>query len=165
MAPAPTPKAAGGAAVPASGGPIQLENTSKRDYLKGLEKKYQAQWAAERAFEIDSPMQQTPDANTPSAPGQSSLTANEITQMSPEEIREHYPKWLGTFPYPYMNGSLHLGHAFSVSKLEFATGFERMLGKKALFPFGFHATGMPIRVSFYGFLEHPRFNFQLETYP
>lgn len=45
-----------------------------------------------------------------------------------------------------MNGALHLGHAFTLSKIEFATGFERMLGKRALFPFGFHVTGMPIKV-------------------
>ena len=28
-------------------------------------------------------------------------------------------KYLATFPYPYMNGYLHLGHAFSMSKAEF----------------------------------------------
>ena len=28
-------------------------------------------------------------------------------------------KYLVTFPYPYMNGYLHLGHAFSMSKCEF----------------------------------------------
>eukprot|EP00967_Tisochrysis_lutea_P114146 scaffold181694_cov21-Tisochrysis_lutea.AAC.1 len=25
-------------------------------------------------------------------------------------------KFFGNFPYPYMNGVLHLGHAFSISK-------------------------------------------------
>lgn len=44
-----------------------------------------------------------------------------------------------------MNGRLHVGHTFSLSKAEFAVGFERMRGKRALFPFGFHATGMPIK--------------------
>ena len=39
----------------------------------------------------------------------------------------------------YMNGSLHLGHGFTISKIEFLTGFERMRGKRALWPFGFHA--------------------------
>jgi leucyl-tRNA synthetase len=70
-----------------------------------------------------------------------------LDSLTPEEIREKFPKWLGTFPYPYMNGSLHLGHAFSLSKVDFLDGYQRMLGKKALFPLGFHATGMPIRAS------------------
>ncbi|RMZ71551.1 hypothetical protein GMOD_00006676 [Pyrenophora seminiperda CCB06] len=47
--------------------------------------------------------------------------------------------------YPYMNGSLHAGHSFTVSKVEFAAGFARMQGKKSLFPMGFHCTGMPIK--------------------
>lgn len=72
--------------------------------------------------------------------------------MTASEIRAQNPKWLGTFPYPYMNGSLHLGHAFSISKIEFACGFERMLGKRALFPLGFHVTGMPIKVSDWPFI-------------
>lgn len=45
-----------------------------------------------------------------------------------------------------MNGSLHLGHAFTISKIEFQAGFQRMLGKRVLFPHGFHCTGMPIKV-------------------
>jgi leucyl-tRNA synthetase len=45
----------------------------------------------------------------------------------------------------FRNGRLHVGHTFSLSKAEFAVGFERMRGKRALFPFGFHATGMPIK--------------------
>ena len=49
-----------------------------------------------------------------------------------------------TFPFPYMNGKLHLGHAFSITKAEFAARFARLNGKRVLFPFGFHCTGMPI---------------------
>ncbi len=26
------------------------------------------------------------------------------------------PKFMATFPYPYMNGRLHLGHAYSMTK-------------------------------------------------
>eukprot|EP00127_Corallochytrium_limacisporum_P006434 Clim_evm24s227 gene=Clim_evmTU24s227 len=54
-------------------------------------------------------------------------------------------KFMVTFPFPYMNGRLHLGHSFSLSKAEFAVGYELMKGRKALFPFGFHLTGMPIK--------------------
>lgn len=53
-------------------------------------------------------------------------------------------KYFLTFPYPYMNGRLHLGHAFSFSKCEFTARYQRMLGKNVLMPFGFHVTGMPI---------------------
>jgi len=52
-----------------------------------------------------------------------------------------------TFPFPYMNGYLHLGHAFSLSKCEFQARYQKQIGKRALFPFGFHCTGMPIAAS------------------
>lgn len=54
------------------------------------------------------------------------------------------PKFLVTFPYPYMNGKLHLGHAFSMTKAEFTARHKKMMGLNVLFPFGFHCTGMPI---------------------
>ena len=44
-----------------------------------------------------------------------------------------------------MNGTLHLGHAFSLSKLEFASAYYRLRGRNVLFLFGFHCTGMPIK--------------------
>ncbi|KAJ1558521.1 cytosolic leucyl tRNA synthetase, partial [Nowakowskiella sp. JEL0078] len=93
----------------------------KRDVLFEIEKKAQLTWAAEKVFE----------ANAPSSADQSKFT----------------DKWMGTFPYPYMNGRLHAGHAFSLSKLEFAAGYQRLLGKNVLMPFGFHCTGMPIKAS------------------
>ncbi len=57
------------------------------------------------------------------------------------------PKFMVTFPYPYMNGRLHLGHAFSLTKAEFTARFQRLNGKNVLFPFGFHCTGMPIQAA------------------
>jgi leucyl-tRNA synthetase len=63
---------------------------------------------------------------------------------APDEACE---KFMATFPFPYMNGLLHIGHAFSLTKAVFATHFQRLIGKKALFPFGFHCTGMPIQAA------------------
>ncbi|KAI6243080.1 Leucyl-tRNA synthetase [Aphelenchoides fujianensis] len=71
---------------------------------------------------------------------------NEVLEIEAEVQKlSTEAKFLVTFPFPYMNGRLHVGHTFSLSKAEFAVGFERMRGKRALFPFGFHATGMPIK--------------------
>ncbi|KAJ9076614.1 cytosolic leucyl tRNA synthetase [Entomophthora muscae] len=61
------------------------------------------------------------------------------------EVNPEKEKFFVTFPYPYMNGRLHLGHAFSFTKAEFATGYQRLKGKECLFPFGLHCTGMPIK--------------------
>ncbi|KAI9363838.1 leucyl-tRNA synthetase [Pilaira anomala] len=52
---------------------------------------------------------------------------------------------MACMPFPYMNGRMHLGHAFTFSKVDFCTGYERMKGKRALLPQGFHCTGMPIK--------------------
>ena len=35
-------------------------------------------------------------------------------------------------------GRLHLGHAFSLTKTEFAARFHTLLGEQVLFPFAFH---------------------------
>ncbi|KAJ7058263.1 hypothetical protein C8F01DRAFT_1150205 [Mycena amicta] len=109
--------------------PIELVQTGKRDYLIALEKQYQAAWARDKVFEVNAP------------------PADSVAGLSIAEIHSKHPKWFGTFPYPYMNGSLHLGHAFTISKIEFAAGYQRMLGKRALFPHGFHVTGLPIKAS------------------
>uniref|UniRef100_A0A671S017 Leucine--tRNA ligase, cytoplasmic n=1 Tax=Sinocyclocheilus anshuiensis TaxID=1608454 RepID=A0A671S017_9TELE len=62
-----------------------------------------------------------------------------------EKIFEIDNKYFVTFPYPYMNGRLHLGHTFCLSKCEFAMAYQRLKGKHCLFPFGLHCTGMPIK--------------------
>ncbi|CAG8028116.1 unnamed protein product [Penicillium salamii] len=108
---------------------LKLENTEKRDTLISIEKKYQAQWKADKVFEVDAPsFEEAPQGS-----------------MTPAELREKYPKFFGTMAYPYMNGTLHAGHSFTASKVEFMAGFARMEGKRALFPLGFHCTGMPIK--------------------
>ncbi|KAG7401107.1 hypothetical protein PHYBOEH_002990 [Phytophthora boehmeriae] len=57
------------------------------------------------------------------------------------------PKYMVTFPYPYMNGYLHVGHLFSLTKVEFASRYHRLKGENVIFPFAFHCTGMPIQAA------------------
>jgi leucyl-tRNA synthetase len=94
---------------------------ARRDFLRGIEKTVQEKWAHSKEFECDAPVNWTPESK-PS-------------------------KFMVTFPYPYMNGKLHLGHAFSMTKAEFAAGYNRLRGKHVLFPFAFHCTGMPIQAA------------------
>ncbi len=53
-------------------------------------------------------------------------------------------KYFINFPFPYINGTPHLGHGYSLLKADAMARYQRMLGKNTLFPFGFHATGEPI---------------------
>ncbi|KAK1567022.1 hypothetical protein Q3G72_007314 [Acer saccharum] len=64
-----------------------------------------------------------------------------------EKPPEKGEKFFGNFPVPYMNGYLHLGHAFTLSKIEFAAAYHRLRGANVLLPFAFHCTGMPIKAS------------------
>uniref|UniRef100_W5MWP8 Leucine--tRNA ligase, cytoplasmic n=1 Tax=Lepisosteus oculatus TaxID=7918 RepID=W5MWP8_LEPOC len=97
----------------------ERKGTAKLDFLRKIEKEIQQKWDKEKAFEADAP--DCDDGN------------------------ESKKKFFVTFPYPYMNGRLHLGHTFSLSKCEFAVGYQRLKGKQCLFPFGLHCTGMPIK--------------------
>jgi leucyl-tRNA synthetase len=65
-----------------------------------------------------------------------------VFEADPDESKESF---LVTFPYPYSNGNLHIGHAFSLTKAVFRAQYERHMGKNVLFPFAFHCTGMPIQ--------------------
>ncbi|PXF46531.1 Leucine--tRNA ligase, cytoplasmic [Gracilariopsis chorda] len=94
-------------------------STARRDALLRIQENSQLKWRSMNVFEEDAP---DPD---PSLPKQ--------------------PKYVVTFPYPYCNGFLHIGHAFTLSKAEFMVGYKRMKGFKCLYPFGFHCTGMPIQ--------------------
>eukprot|EP00419_Tripos_fusus_P007549 CAMPEP_0172687916 /NCGR_PEP_ID=MMETSP1074-20121228/22044_1 /TAXON_ID=2916 /ORGANISM="Ceratium fusus, Strain PA161109" /LENGTH=1244 /DNA_ID=CAMNT_0013507459 /DNA_START=49 /DNA_END=3783 /DNA_ORIENTATION=- len=94
---------------------------SRRDQMLGIEEQVQQLWSEHSVFTADAPPVRT-----------DSTTSGDV------------PKFFVTFPYPYMNGRLHLGHAFSLLKSEFAARFMRLDGKHVLFPFSFHCTGMPI---------------------
>jgi len=95
---------------------LQRKSNIKLNTIRSIEKEVQELWENSNAFHIDAG--QEPDVQD---------------------------KYFVTFPYPYMNGRLHLGHTFSLSKCEFSIGFQRLKGKRCLFPFAFHCTGMPIK--------------------
>jgi leucyl-tRNA synthetase len=104
------------------------KGTAKRDALCAAEVSVQAMWEREKAFESN-------------------------PCYDDDGIKKE--KFIVTFPYPYSNGHLHLGHAFSLTKAVFRAQFERNRGKNALFPFAFHCTGMPIQaVSKAQFIYH-----------
>lgn len=86
--------------------------------MRQIEHRWQTQWEQDKRFEA----------------------------RAPAGYRRGEPrkKFTVTFPFPYMNGRLHLGHLFTVSKSEFAAGWHRMNGYNTLFPFAFHVTGQPI---------------------
>lgn len=97
----------------------ERKGTFKVNTLLEIESQVQRRWSTNRTFEVDCP--------------------------SDEAEYEEKNKFFCNTPFPYMNGRLHIGHAFSMTKTEFAVGYQRLKGKRCLFPFGFHCTGMPIR--------------------
>jgi leucyl-tRNA synthetase len=90
--------------------------TAKRDALRSNEKSVQQKWEEQKAFESE-----------------------------PEYGDNTKESFMVTFPYPYSNGHLHIGHAFTLTKALFRAQYERHQGKNVLFPFAFHCTGMPIQ--------------------
>ncbi|MED6176283.1 hypothetical protein PIB30_086621 [Stylosanthes scabra] len=99
--------------------PESGKSFARRDRLREIEVKVQKWWQENDVFRSE-------PGEKPPQPGE---------------------KFFGNFPFPYMNGYLHLGHAFSLSKLEFAAAFHRLRGANVLLPFAFHCTGMPIKAS------------------
>jgi leucyl-tRNA synthetase len=53
-------------------------------------------------------------------------------------------KFFITVPYPYISGSLHIGHARVVTEADVYSRYLRMLGKNVLFPLSFHISGTPV---------------------
>ncbi|XP_047126079.1 leucine--tRNA ligase, cytoplasmic isoform X1 [Hydra vulgaris] len=101
---------------------LERKSNIKLNSLLEIELKVQKQWSENKVFEVDAPQSVSSSGDNGSG-----------------------GKYMVSFPYPYMNGKLHLGHTFTISKAEFAVGFQRLKGKRCLFPFGFHCTGMPIK--------------------
>jgi len=61
-----------------------------------------------------------------------------IYESDPDPNRK---KCFVTFPYPYMGGPLHVGHAFSSTRLDAYARYMRMKGYNVLFPWAWHWTG------------------------
>ncbi|MCW4026734.1 MAG: leucine--tRNA ligase, partial [Candidatus Bathyarchaeota archaeon] len=64
-----------------------------------------------------------------------------IFEADPDPERK---KCFVTFPYPYMNGPLHLGHGFTATRVDAYARFMRMKGLNTLWPWAWHWTGEPI---------------------
>ncbi|MCW3995808.1 MAG: leucine--tRNA ligase [Candidatus Bathyarchaeota archaeon] len=64
-----------------------------------------------------------------------------IFEADPDPNRQ---KIMVTFPYPYMNGPLHVGHTFTASRVDAYARFKRMQGYNVLWPWGWHWTGQPL---------------------
>ena len=96
-----------------------VRGPAKRDALRSNEKSVQQKWEQHKAFESEP--EYYGDSNTKKE------------------------SFMVTFPYPYSNGHLHIGHAFTLTKALFRAQYERHQGKNVLFPFAFHCTGMPIQ--------------------
>ncbi len=67
--------------------------------------------------------------------------SDKVFQVEPDQTKE---KKFVTFPYPYMNGPLHIGHAFTSARVDVYARFKRMQGYNVLFPWAWHWTGQPI---------------------
>ena len=57
---------------------------------------------------------------------------------------EEGKKFFITVPYPYMSGSLHIGHGRTFTMGDIIARFKRLEGYNVLFPMAFHVTGTPV---------------------
>ena len=69
---------------------MERKGTFKVEFLQQIEREAQARWENGKLFEAN----------------------------APEAASGEKEKYFTTFPFPYMNGRLHLGHTFSLSKCE-----------------------------------------------
>lgn len=57
---------------------------------------------------------------------------------------ERKKKFFFTTPYPYISGSLHIGHGRAVTESDIYCRYMRMKGYNVLYPLAFHITGTPV---------------------
>jgi len=64
-----------------------------------------------------------------------------VFEANPDPKRK---KCFVTFPYSYANGPVHVGHAFTATRVDAYARFRRMQGYNVLFPWAWHWTGQTI---------------------
>ncbi len=60
------------------------------------------------------------------------------------EIDRSREKFFITVPWPYVNGSLHVGHGRTYTLADIIARYKRAVGYNVLFPMAFHQSGTPI---------------------
>jgi leucyl-tRNA synthetase len=60
------------------------------------------------------------------------------------KINKRKKKFFFTTPYPYISGSLHIGHGRAVTESDIYVRYMRMKGFNVLYPLAFHITGTPV---------------------
>src|SRR3989344_4289620 len=81
-----------------------------------------------------------PDFNEIAEKWKKEWEKSKIFEANPDKRK----KFFINFPYPYINSYLHLGHAFSVTRVDVFARYKRMNGFNVLFPQGWHCTGTPV---------------------
>lgn len=67
--------------------------------------------------------------------------AEKVFEANPDYSKE---KFFFTVPYPYISGSLHIGHARVAIEADVFSRFQRMNGRNVLYPMAFHISGTPV---------------------
>ncbi len=67
-----------------------------------------------------------------------------VEEHAYEADPDERPKFFATFPFPYMDGPLHVGHGYTVGRLDALARYKRARGYNVLFPWAWHWTGQPI---------------------
>merc|ERR1712039_820240 len=83
----------------------------RRDKLLDIQRDAQQKWGESGTYQVDAPRIDIKKGLT------SPLGDVKPNKDYPDSDKKN--KWLVTFPFPYMNGRLHLGHGFSLTKAEF----------------------------------------------
>lgn len=77
---------------------MERKGDFKLRQYRELEKRIQEKWEREKPFDQDAPKKDQ--------------------KHKAGKHKHKREKYVATFPYPYMNGRLHLGHSFTLTKAE-----------------------------------------------